>query len=288
MSVKLERDLRIYMSYLDTLVPTITADQLVEPVVARSPAPALPPPSSRRGWVVAATAATVAVVLLVGSLILVSSGPRSDPAPVATRPPIGSVSSLATDPVDDCEAVRVLLLHTVEAVPCDEGVDITGWTLSVDGPFVSIQMQVDSDPMITDWEHWHAEFAVENDGGGFVCGFESNQASASDVESFVYDYSGAFRLGGFVCDASVELNDMGALITLRMDLTAASGMPPACDMRLRGHTVRDSGTASSRDNLFDHLKSVDEFGRITPEGLVLVDDFEWSVDASDPETIICN
>jgi len=98
MSVKLERDLRIYMSYLDTVLPTVAADQLVAPVVALSPAPASPQPSPRPGWLTA-TAATVAVVLLVGSLIVISSGSTNDPAPVATSPPIeNDPAPVATSP----------------------------------------------------------------------------------------------------------------------------------------------------------------------------------------------
>ena len=58
MSVELERDLRTYMSYLDTVLPTILADDIVEPKAALAPVP----PPRRRGWVVAA----VALVALLG------------------------------------------------------------------------------------------------------------------------------------------------------------------------------------------------------------------------------
>ena len=79
MSGELDRDLRTYMSYLDSVLPTISVDEVVEPRLA---APIAPP--RRRAWRMPAGVA--ATVLLVALLVVVTTRREGTPAREITEP----------------------------------------------------------------------------------------------------------------------------------------------------------------------------------------------------------
>ena len=120
MSVELERDLRTYLSYLDTVLPTISADNIVEPEAALAPVP----PPRRRGWVVAVAAAVMVLVLVGGVDWLLRVGPAR--APVVTEPP-RTTTTLASD----LEGLRGFALSDVPPFRATASVETTAGDMVV-------------------------------------------------------------------------------------------------------------------------------------------------------------
>jgi hypothetical protein len=83
MSVEVEGEVRTYAAYLDEVLPTITADELMaDQILLASDRPSW----WRRRPVLVAVAAAAATVILIGGVALLIRSPSGDRSPVATQP----------------------------------------------------------------------------------------------------------------------------------------------------------------------------------------------------------
>ena len=161
------------------------------------------------------------------------------------------------DPPDDCHVP----FFDDPATCFDGAIDIRTYTIEVSRTGVGIEIQLASDPMVSELNKWFFEFVVETDANGFGCGvsnvdFETEQPS-SDLDSYVFDYVGTAALDH---ECKVQFINEPGTYYLRLDYVNLDGSFDAETFISGGTFGSDAdGSTGSADDLFNGLPFADEF-----------------------------
>lgn len=188
----------------------------------------------------------------------------------ATCTPSGSavepVDVFIGDAADDCRQG-----YSEEPAVCGAGVDISGYQVMITGGSIEVVLRLSDAPLFDESSQWFADFFVDESGAGVGCGISNvsgDGVAGTELAPYVFSMTGQ-QIDEGTCTAMLDTGGEDPVVTLQLDLAAATGAAPTLETRIGAGTFGGNadGTMASADDIFSDLEATDEFGIITVGGL---------------------